>query len=82
MRLTPLLIILLTLALHSDVALANESVQISGAAAETISQHQNFGRTGLEKSSTSSASFEYSTYLVVAIGIAGLIWMRRQGQSL
>ena len=90
-RFTPLLIILLTIALHSDVA-ANESVQISAAyetqaasslmPGDAVRKNASFGGAALERSSTNAAPFDYSFFLVVTLGLAGLIWMRRQAQSL
>ena len=91
-RFTPLLIILLTIALHSEVAGANESVQI-GTAYETQSEfallsgdavrkNSSFEGPALERSSTNAAPFDFSLLLVVTFGLAGLIWMRRQAHTL
>ena len=90
-RFTPLLIILLTIALHSDVA-ANESVQISPAyetqselallTGDAVRKNASFEGPVLERSSTNAAPFDYSFLLVVTFGLAGLIWMRRQAHAL
>lgn len=92
MRLTPLLIILLSIALHSDVAVANESVQLPGAyetqvastltSVDAVRKNASFGGAVIESSSTSAAPFDYSFLLVVTVGFVGLLWMRRQAQSL
>ncbi len=36
----------------------------------------------LEPSSTIAGTFDYSYFLVLGLGVAGLVWMRRQSQSL
>ncbi|MEM9623596.1 MAG: hypothetical protein AAF993_18265 [Pseudomonadota bacterium] len=47
-----------------------------------VSRGDNFAGPALEKSSTMAGSFDYSYFFVLCLGMAGLVWMRRQSQSL
>ena len=49
---------------------------------EASAQESTFEGPAVETSSTAAGSFDYSYFLVLALGIAGLVWVRRQSQSL
>ena len=56
-------------------------------AIEAVSQESTFEGSAVESdmtvgSNTAAGSFDYSYFLVLTLGIAGLIWVRRQSQSL
>ena len=49
---------------------------------EAAAQESTFEGSAVETSSTAADSFDYSYFLVLVLGIGGLIWVRRQSQSL
>ena len=50
--------------------------------AEASAQESAVEESAVETSSTAAGSFDYSYFFVLALGIAGLVWVRRQSQSL
>ena len=96
-KLFPLLIFLLSIGLHNDVA-ADPSVvagvtsaaEISGIAVADLNQSSTvnmnqaaqFVTPALESSSTSAGVFDPSLILVLMLGIGGLVWMRRSAAGL
>ena len=91
MRHTPLLVILLCITLSArvcaeDGGVVEASTIPMSAAVEAVPQESTFegsaAETGSAGSSTAAGSFDYSYFLVLTLGIAGLFWVRRQSQSL
>ncbi len=88
-RLTPLLVLLLCTVLHIDVA-ASGSAELSASpvesevavATQVVQRDNHFVGPAMEQSSTMAGTFDYSYYIVLGLGIFGLVWMRRQSQSL
>jgi len=93
-RSTPLLLFLLCMMLHIDVQ-ADALSTSTPAVAQELTTHtlrsqavpvttsgDNFAGPALEPSSTIAGTFDYSYFLVLCLGMAGLMWMRRQSQSL
>jgi hypothetical protein len=86
-KLTPLLVCLLCTLLSArvsaDSASAIHASTISmGAVNQTATQESTIGGSAVESSSTAADTFDYSYFLVLGLGIAGLFWIRRQSQSL
>ena len=92
MRHTPLLVILLCITLSArvcaeDGGVVEASTIPMSAAVEAVSQESTFegsaAASGMPAGGTNAAgSFDYSYFLVLTLGIAGLFWVRRQSQSL
>ena len=96
-RFTPLLIILLSIGLHSEVA-ANESASFSNsydtqpvaavfAPVSAVRSDTEIGASvlsgpALGQSNTTAGSFDLSYLLVLGLGIGGLVWMRKQSRNL
>ena len=53
-----------------------------GTVIETVAQESTYGGAAVETRSTTAATFDYSYLLVLTLGVAGLLWVRRQSQSL
>jgi hypothetical protein len=58
-----------------------------GPAIEAVSQESTYEGSAVEAGivaggSTAAGSFDYSYFLVLTLGIAGLFWVRRQSQTL
>ncbi len=87
MRQTPLIIALLCILLctrvsAADAGIAEASTIPQDAVITTASQESTYRVSGLEKSSTSSDSLDFSFMVVLTLGIIGLLWVRRQSQTL
>ncbi len=90
MRLTPLLIILLFVVLNARVCVADDTIApvheastISlSAVLATAPGESTFEGSAVESSGTTADSFDFSYFLVLSLGIAGLFWIRRQSQAL
>lgn len=53
-----------------------------GAMLDTATSQSTVGGPVAEPSSTATGAFDFSYFLVLSLGIAGLIWIRRQSQTL
>ena len=58
-----------------------------GSAIEAVSQESTYEGSAaaadtIVGGSTAAGSFDYSYFLVLTLGIAGLFWVRRQSQTL
>ena len=93
MRKTPLLIILLMFALSAHTSAADDGLVSSasgkgastnplGAVIETTASESTGGGPVAEPRSTATGAFDFSYFFVLSLGIAGLIWIRRQSQTL
>ena len=87
MRRTPLIIALLCILLCTRVSAADAGVAEASTIPKdvvitTTSQESTYGVSGLEKSSTSPDSLDFSFMLVLTLGVVGLLWVRRQSQAL
>jgi len=64
---------------HAD---EGSAAQTSAIPAGSPAQESTFEGSAVDVRSTTADSFDYSYFLVLALGIAGLVWVRRQSQSL
>jgi hypothetical protein len=89
-RLTPLLVILLCALLSIRVCVA-DSGDVSAHEASTISlstvistaaQESTYEGSAVEPSITAADPFDFSYFLVLSLGLAGLFWIRKQSQAL
>ena len=53
-----------------------------GTVLETAASESTVGGPVAEPSSTATGAFDLSYFFVLSLGIAGLIWIRRQSQTL
>lgn len=88
-KLTALLIILITISSWLTPAFADDGATQastlrhgSDVALDLALKESTFGGSAAQLSSTVAAPFDISYFLVVLIGLAGLIWVRRHTQSL
>ena len=83
MNRTSLLIVIVTIALWSHGAIADDSIVASSTTvAAEMTATDSYEVPVAEPSSAATSTFDYSYLLVLAIGLAGLVWIRRQTQSL
>ena len=93
MRKTPLLILLLLIALGARASAADDGFVSSasttgastiplGAVLESAALESTVEGPVAEQSSTATGAFDLSYFFVLSLGIAGLIWIRRQSQTL
>jgi hypothetical protein len=54
----------------------------TGTVIEAVAQESTLGGSAVETRRTAADSFDYSYFLVLTLGIAGLFWVRRQSQAL
>lgn len=86
-KLTPLLVCLLCTLLSArvsaDSATAMHASTISmNAVNQTVVRESTIGGSAAEPNGAAADTFDYSYFLVLGLGIAGLFWIRRQSQSL
>ena len=92
-RHSPLLIFLLILILGARASVADEllvsdastneaSTIPLGTVISTGPVESTVGGPAAEQSSTAAGAFDISYLIVLSLGIGGLIWIRRQSQSL
>jgi hypothetical protein len=84
---TPLLVIFLCTILSARVSAESaESMHAStismSAVNQSVTQESTIGGSAAESLDTAAGTFDYSYFLVLGLGIAGLFWIRRQSQSL
>jgi hypothetical protein len=84
---TPLLVIFLCTLLSARVSaegadVIHASTISMGAVNQSVTQESTIGGSAAESSGTAADTFDYSYFLVLGLGIAGLFWIRRQSQSL
>ncbi|XOV82270.1 MAG: hypothetical protein ACFHXK_15580 [bacterium] len=53
-----------------------------GAVNQSVAQESTIGGSAAEPHGPVAGTFDYSYFLVLGLGIAGLFWIRRQSQSL
>ena len=84
---TPLLVIFLCTILSARVSAEGaESMHAStismSAVNQSVTQESTIGGSAAESSGPAAGAFDYSYFLVLGLGLAGLFWIRRQSQSL
>ncbi|MCR9262003.1 MAG: hypothetical protein NXH95_19995 [Pseudomonadaceae bacterium] len=87
MKTTPLLVIFLCTILSARVSaegadVIHASTISMGAVNQTVTQESTIGGSAAESGGSAADTFDYSYFLVLGLGIAGLFWIRRQSQSL
>ena len=87
MKTTPLLVIFLCTILSARVSAEGaDAIHAStismGAVNQSVTQESTIGGSAAEPNGTVADTFDYSYFLVLGLGIAGLFWIRRQSQSL
>ena len=87
MKTTPLLVIFLCFILSARVsaegadAMHASTISMS-AVNQSVTQESTIGGSAAESNRSAAGTFDYSYFLVLGLGIAGLFWIRRQSQSL
>ncbi len=66
----------------SSASHAGASTISLGAMLDNATSESTVGGPVAELSSTATGAFDFSYFFVLSLGIAGLIWIRRQSQTL